>query len=888
MIEWTYHKTPDNLHPNGMEQQMVWLMNRARANPTNEGDWLATSTDPRVADGRDYFNVDTTVLQNEFASYSAKPPAAFDIRLYNAAKAHSEDLIARDAQDHTGQFDRIDAAGFSYISARGNVFSYADDGLNAHAAFNIDWGEGTLDGMQPGRGHRQAIMSLDGNYTNVGIASVSDSNPSSDVGPEVVTGNFCYANLSEPNHYNRFIVGTVWEDLNDNGMYDPEEGKSGVTVMPDLGNYYAVTSASGGYAFPATVTGTYQLSFSGSSVSSWASSVSVNNISVLLDYLVGEGLSSLSVSPVSRNVAKESGITTFSVSNTGAGTMPWSAVVISGGSWLSITSGVSGSNNGTITCGFLQNTDTSSRTGTIRITATGATGSPADITVTQAGAPAVTLSGLSISGPVSINENSSAIYTATASWSDGSTSTVTPSWSENSAYASISASGMLIAVDIAGNQSVTITASYASGGITRTATKSVTIVNQNDIILQEGFEGEFFTTDYGDIPVGWNAYGSKNIQFSRITNAFEGAYALRAQGTFDPDDWTVLQKEFTVPPGTRFEASLKIRVDANTPIYAGAEMGICFREVTEENAATCKNYVWYSDSASYESKSAQFTSATGNFYLIIKLGAADGGGIASFDIDALTITVITNTADAIGLFDPAAGTFYLRNELSPGNADTSFRFGAKNAGWQPLAGDWDGDGQCSIGLFDPLTNTFFLKDFLTRSNADYTFRFGPRNAGWQPITGDWNGDGQCGFGLFDPLTNTFFLKNAFSNGNADYTFRFGPKNAGWQPITGDWDGDGQCSIGLFDPGTGTFFLKNAFSNGNADYTFRFGPQNAGWQPIAGNWDGDGTDGVGLYNPATSSFYLKNGFSVGNADIEFGFGPDGMGWIPLAGSWLPFE
>ncbi|MFZ2806682.1 MAG: putative metal-binding motif-containing protein [Desulfosalsimonadaceae bacterium] len=257
---------------------------------------------------------------------------------------------------------------------------------------------------------------------------------------------------------------------------------------------------------------------------------------------------------------------------------------------------------------------------------------------------------------------------------------------------------------------------------------------------------------------------------------------------------------------------------------------------------------------------------------------------ADSDADGIGDVCDENVNDGIGLFDPAGSTFYLRNELSAGNADTSFRFGAKNAGWQPLAGDWDGDGQCGIGLFDPLTNTFFLKDFLTGSNADYTFRFGPRNAGWQPLTGDWDGDGQCGFGLFDPLTNTFFLKNAFSNGKADYTFRFGPKNAGWQPITGDWDGDGQYSIGLFDPSTGTFFLRNAFSNGSADITFHFGPRNAGWRPITGDWDSNGIDGIGLYNPATSSFYLKNGFSVGNSDVSFRFGPAGKGWVPLAGSW----
>ena len=93
----------------------------------------------------------------------------------------------------------------------------------------------------------------------------------------------------------------------------------------------------------------------------------------------------LSVSPTNRDVANNAGVTPFGVSNTGTGTMLWTAQVTSGSSWLSITSGASGNNAGTVTCAFNSNTSTSSRTGTVRITATGATGSPADVTVTQAG-----------------------------------------------------------------------------------------------------------------------------------------------------------------------------------------------------------------------------------------------------------------------------------------------------------------------------------------------------------------------------------------------------------------------------------------------------------------------------------------------------------------------
>jgi hypothetical protein len=88
-----------------------------------------------------------------------------------------------------------------------------------------------------------------------------------------------------------------------------------------------------------------------------------------------------------------------------------------------------------------------------------------------------TLTGLTISGPSSVNENGNGTYTAAATWSDGSTTGVTPTWSENSTYASISSGGVLTTATVPSNQPVTVSASYTSGGVTRSATRSVTIVD---------------------------------------------------------------------------------------------------------------------------------------------------------------------------------------------------------------------------------------------------------------------------------------------------------------------------------------------------------------------------------------------------------------------------
>ncbi|WP_028582570.1 C39 family peptidase [Desulfogranum japonicum] len=123
-----------------------------------------------------------------------------------------------------------------------------------------------------------------------------------------------------------------------------------------------------------------------------------------------------------------------------------------------------------------------------------------------------TLTGLTITGPTSMNENSSETYTATATWSDGSTTTASPSWSENSPYTTISSSGILSASSVSSNQLVTVSASYSSGGVTQTDTHNVTIMNVATITLGAaldntslqwvtGGNGEWFgqpsTTYYG-------------------------------------------------------------------------------------------------------------------------------------------------------------------------------------------------------------------------------------------------------------------------------------------------------------------------------------------------------------------------------------------------------
>lgn len=124
------------------------------------------------------------------------------------------------------------------------------------------------------------------------------------------------------------------------------------------------------------------------------------------------------------------------------------------------------------------------------------------------GGSAPILTGLSVTGSTSVNESSTSAYSATASFSDGSTRNVSSdaTWSENSSYATISTAGVLSASSVTGNQPVTITVVYASNGVSRSGTISATIIDastpapapivQNISILGPASVSENTTTAY--------------------------------------------------------------------------------------------------------------------------------------------------------------------------------------------------------------------------------------------------------------------------------------------------------------------------------------------------------------------------------------------------------
>lgn len=289
-VEWKEHVIGD---PTSEEQMYLEYVNRARAVPWEEGYLLATSTDPDLLFAYQFFGVDLQRVVDEIALYPPQPPLAFEPRLLQIARSHSEYMLRNAVQEHeerdplTGATvnttaSRLSGSGYPLIAGGESVYAYANSPLHGHASFEVDWGFGD-GGVQRPPGHRDS--NHEGAFREVGVGIVYGTRSritppvtnlvvtnlmvtnlvgtnlvatqqmvtnrivtpavTNTVGPSLVTIDFASRADLPP-----LVTGVVYYDFNTNGFYDVDEGVSGVRVEDAASGWFAVTGRSGGYAVP--------------------------------------------------------------------------------------------------------------------------------------------------------------------------------------------------------------------------------------------------------------------------------------------------------------------------------------------------------------------------------------------------------------------------------------------------------------------------------------------------------------------------------------------------------------------------------------------------------------------------------------------------------------
>ena len=202
-------------------------------------------------------------------------------------------------------------------------------------------------------------------------------------------------------------------------------------------------------------------------------------------------------------------------------------------------------------------------------------------------------------------------------------------------------------------------------------------------------------------------------------------------------------------------------------------------------------------------------------------GAANPSALVAHDFNGDGITDLAalnggaNVTVMYGAIDAASGpgNFYIPSVKTFSSGGTP--------SWLTTA-DFSGDGKIDLAV----------------ANNDATASVGVLlNYRWEPVVGDWDGDGRDTVGLFDPMTGMFYLRNSLTTGIADVAFPYGAPQSGWQPLIGDWNGDGLDSAGFYIFNANFFMLRDSFTAGLADYSFAMGEAYRGWRPVVGNWAG---------------------------------------------------
>ncbi|MEO1210407.1 MAG: CAP domain-containing protein [Cyanobacteria bacterium J06638_20] len=281
-------------NPTPAEQEMLELLNRMRMNPSAELTLLVNSldpigsADPDVNSALQFFGVDGNVLASQWSQLTPVAPLAWNESLYNASRRHNRDMINADEQAHQlpggpSLGERARQAGYNYSRLAENIFAFSKSVFHGHAGLAIDWGFGP-DGIQSPPGHRQNMMS--GAVREVGIGIIPENNPNTSVGPLVITQKFG----NRFNFGNSWLLGVVFDDLDNDNTYDAGEGLGDVTVrIVGAGQTFVTnTLSAGGYQLQVPA-GQYSLTFSGDTLDTTISrTISIGSDNVKVDVIADQ------------------------------------------------------------------------------------------------------------------------------------------------------------------------------------------------------------------------------------------------------------------------------------------------------------------------------------------------------------------------------------------------------------------------------------------------------------------------------------------------------------------------------------------------------------------------------------------------------------------------
>jgi hypothetical protein len=255
----------DSGDPTPEEQLVLEYINRARADPRAEG--------VRLRNDANYLWQNLPNASSSSA-VGVRPPLAMNKALLLSARFHNDDMYKNGFFGH--QDTVYGSAWARMMKGFGYPLLWGGENIGAWGSPTTAEDELMMDGdCLDSNACIHRINLFSSSFEEVGIGWLATAG--------YLTQDFGSQNPASGNP-GPFLIGVVYNDVNGNNFYDIGEGISGVTITPSTGTYYAVTSTSGGYAFPIGTSGTITVTASGSGLGSISKTVTLTGANIKLDF----------------------------------------------------------------------------------------------------------------------------------------------------------------------------------------------------------------------------------------------------------------------------------------------------------------------------------------------------------------------------------------------------------------------------------------------------------------------------------------------------------------------------------------------------------------------------------------------------------------------------
>ena len=291
-----------------------------------------------------------------------------------------------------------------------------------------------------------------------------------------------------------------------------------------------------------------------------------------------------------------------------------------------------------------------------------------------------TLSAIAISGEASVVSGSTNEYVCAATWSDSTTTQgVTPTWSASSG--TIDAAGRFVAPGVTADRSVTITASYTSKGVTKTATKSVTVTPKK-VTVTFNANGGTVSPASQQFTVGLK-YGTLPVP-TRNGYEFKGWFTASVGGTQVTSDTVATESLTTLYARWEYIVVLSsVAINGPSSVTSGGSADyICIANFSDGTAMTNAPAAWAASAGSITGE-GRYTAPT----VTESRQATITASYTSGDITkTATKTVTVNPKTATVTFDANGGTVSPASKsftvgLPYGTLPTPTRTGWDFVGW---------------------------------------------------------------------------------------------------------------------------------------------------------------------------------------------------------------